>query len=137
MIRAEGNGPAAPAFHGLCLVEIGRVKAAEKRFGPRFLSRVFTPAELAYCGSGAARTQRLAARFAAKAAVRAALRQAGLPPLPFRSIEVERDEWGMPYLVLHEPIASEARILVSLSHSRTLAAAFAVFGEGGAGRRGG
>lgn len=136
MNSAGGNGPAAPAFHGLCLVEIERVKAAEERFGARFLSRVFTPAELAYCGSGAARLQRLAARFAAKAAVRAALRQAGLPPIPYRLLEVARDEWGMPHLVLHEPIASEARILVSLSHSRILAVACTVLVEGGVGAGG-
>ena len=126
MSTAGRNGPAAPVFHGLGLLETERLKASEKRFGARLLSRLFTPAELAYCGSGAARLQRLAARFAAKAAVRAALRQAGLPPLPFRSVAIERDEWGMPYCMLPEPIASEARILVSLSHSRTLAAAYAV-----------
>ena len=115
-----------PAYQGLCLVEIERVKAAEKRFAGRFLSRVFTPGELGYCGTGAARPQRLAARFAAKAAVRSALRQAGLSPLPFRLIEVERDPWGMPHLKSLKGITPAARILLSLSHTRTLAVAYAM-----------
>ena len=75
-----------PVHQGICLVEIERVKAAAERFGGRFLERVFAPGELDYCGEGAARHQRLAARFAAKAAVRAALRQAGLPAPPYRAL---------------------------------------------------
>ena len=114
-----------PPHQGICLVEIARVRAAEERFGDRFLRRVFTPAELAYCGDGRARAQRLSARFAAKASVRAALRQAGRVPLPHRALEVKRDRWGMPYLLLPESIAAEAKVLISLSHSRTLAVACA------------
>jgi holo-[acyl-carrier protein] synthase len=124
-----------PVHQGICLVEIERVKAAAERFGGRFLERVFTPAELDYCGAGAARPQRLAARFAAKAAVRAALRQAGLTPLPFRAFEVERDEWGMPHLTLLKGVMNGARILLSLSHTRTLAAAYAALVKEDADRR--
>ncbi|MEI6634533.1 MAG: 4'-phosphopantetheinyl transferase superfamily protein [Chlamydiota bacterium] len=119
-------------YQGICLVEIERVKAAAERFGGRFLDRVFARGELDYCGEGAARPQRLAARFAAKAAVRAALRQAGLPAPPYRALEVERDEWGMPYLKLLKGVMNGVRILLSISHTRTLAAACAaVVKDGG------
>ena len=115
-----------PVHQGICLVEIERVKAAVERFGGRFLSRIFVPAELDYCGEGAARSQRLAARFAAKAAVRAALRQAGLPAPPYRALEVERDEWGMPYVTPGSGLSPGLKILLSLSHTRTLAVAYAI-----------
>lgn len=121
---------------GLCVVEIERVAAAEKRFGGRFLRRAYTRAELAYCGAGAARAQRLAARFAAKAALRAAMRQAGLRPLPYRLIEVERDKWGMPRLAPSAPLPRGSAALLSLSHTRTLAAGYAVIAPAGGGARG-
>jgi len=124
-----------PINQGICLVEIERVKAAAERFGGRFLDRVFASGELDYCGEGAARHQRLAARFAAKAAVRAALRQAGLPAPSYRALEVKRDEWGMPYLILPESVTTETRILLSLSHTRTLAAACAALVKTGPDRR--
>lgn len=119
-----------PIHQGLCLVEIERVKAAAERFGGRFLTRVFTPGELDYCGSGAARHQRLAGRFAAKAALRAAFRQAGLPAPSFRALEVERDAWGMPSVAPPPATTAGTRLMLSLSHSKTLAAACAVVAHG-------
>jgi holo-[acyl-carrier protein] synthase len=124
-----------PAYQGICLVEIERVKAAAERFGGRFLKRVFAPGELHYCGESATRHQRLAARFAAKAAVRAALRQAGLPAPPYRALEVERDEWGTPHVAPGSGLSPGLKVLLSLSHTRTLAAACAVIVKNGAGRR--
>ncbi len=125
MSTAGRNGPAAPVFHGLCLLETERLKASEKRFGARLLSgssrrpnwptAVRAPRASSVSPPGSPPRPRSARRCGRPAS-----------PLPFRSVAIERDEWGMPYCVLPEPIASEARILVSLSHSRTLAAAYAV-----------
>ena len=55
---------------GVDLIEIERVAAAIDRFGPRFLERIFTPAELAVCAN---KVDSLAVRFAAKEAVAKAL----------------------------------------------------------------
>ncbi|MEJ2745019.1 MAG: holo-ACP synthase [bacterium] len=119
-------------YPGLCMVEIDRIAAAEKRFGDRFLRRLVTPLELSYCGRGAARHQRLACRIAAKIAVRGALRLAGLVPIPWLDLEVKRDEWGKPSIEVKESCRarltqpSPSSILLSLSHSRDLAVASAV-----------
>jgi len=127
-------GPRHNAAHypGVCILDVGRVETAAKRFGDRFLRRLFTPGELRYCMAGAARYQRLACRLAAKFAVRSALRGAGLAQPAPKAIGVRRDAWGKPFIVLSE--AEEERTgrrvrcvtTLSLSHVRSLAAASAV-----------
>ncbi|MDD5556511.1 MAG: 4'-phosphopantetheinyl transferase superfamily protein [bacterium] len=113
------------ARHGLCILEIERVARLLDRRGDRFLARVFTGGELAYCMPRAARAAHLASRLAAKIAARAAFRQAGLRPPPLAAIEVVRDAWGKPSVrVLAGPPAPP--LLVSLSHSREVAAAGAI-----------
>ena len=52
------------------IIDIRRVEKSIARFGERFLSRVFTDYEVAYCRG---RVRELAARFAAKEAMMKAL----------------------------------------------------------------
>ncbi|MCX6354396.1 MAG: 4'-phosphopantetheinyl transferase superfamily protein [Candidatus Aureabacteria bacterium] len=127
-------GPRCNVAHypGVCILEVGRVETAAKRFGDRFLRRLFTQDELRYCMAGAARYPRLACRLAAKFAVRSALRGAGLAPHAPKALGVGRDAWGKPFIVLRE--AKEKRTgrrvrcvaTLSLSHSRSMAAASVV-----------
>src|SRR6187399_1819731 len=57
---------------GIDVVSVAEVAAALERFGDRYVKRVFTAREAAYCRAGAATAARLAVRFAAKeAAVKA------------------------------------------------------------------
>jgi holo-[acyl-carrier protein] synthase len=118
---------------GVDLVEIARVEAALRRYGPRFLARVFTPAEVAYAGG---RADQLATRFAAKEAAAKAL-GCGLTALAgggvaWREIEVLPGPGGRPALALHGAAAAQAAALgvrdcaLSLSHTRELAVAFVV-----------
>ncbi|MGC2613310.1 MAG: holo-ACP synthase, partial [Terracidiphilus sp.] len=58
---------------GIDLVEIARIQQSLERFGPRFLNRVFTSAEQAYCMRKRNAAESLAARFAAKEAAAKAL----------------------------------------------------------------
>jgi holo-[acyl-carrier protein] synthase len=53
---------------GVDIVEVPRVAAAIRRFGTRFLQRVFTENEIRYCESKHNKAERYAARFAAKEA---------------------------------------------------------------------
>ena len=53
---------------GVDITEVGRIRATVKRFGERFLKRVFTPGEVRYCIGKPNSAERLAARFAAKEA---------------------------------------------------------------------
>jgi len=120
---------------GVDMIEIERVAQVVAAHGDRFLDRVFTPAELAYCRG---RSSSLAARFAAKEAVAKALgtgiwRQG----VNWTDIEVlSNPETGAPVLHLHEAAAALAQDQgltvwsISLSHDRSQAIAFVtVLGE--------
>src|SRR6266576_1849022 len=59
---------------GVDIVEVGRVKAAIDRWRARFLDRVFTQGEIAYCRSKVREAESFAVRFAAKEAFAKALK---------------------------------------------------------------
>lgn len=120
---------------GLDLVDVSRV--ARILGGPpgraeRFLARVFTSGERAFCDRCADRAERYAARFAAK---EAALKALGVPAgLRFTELEVVRGE-GAPSLSLAGKAAEAARRLgvarvhLTITHDGGMAAA-AVVAEG-------
>lgn len=118
---------------GVDIVHIPRIRQALERFGPRFVARVYTPAEAAFCR---ARPAELAARFAAKEAVSKALgvgvRVLNRDGIYFRDVEVLPDWHGKPHVVLHGRAAERAQELeltewaISLSHEREMAIAFVV-----------
>jgi len=110
------------------MVEIDRVRAAVERWGERFLRRVYTGEELAYCRG---RPPQLAARFAAKEAVMKAL-GTGTRGIGWKEVEVCKEASGAPTVRLHGRARSRARSLgtglfsISLSHSRKYAVAFVI-----------
>ncbi|MBM3945350.1 MAG: holo-[acyl-carrier-protein] synthase [SAR202 cluster bacterium] len=117
---------------GVDIIEIERVKGVAERFGQRFLERVYTPRERAYCRG---RAPQLATRFAAKEAVMKAL-GTGIRGVPWKDIEVVRVMGGAPYIELHGRARARAErigllsISVSLSHSKEYAVAFVVAESG-------
>lgn len=143
---AEGFDPAMPGpgavrdillpmvFVGIDLIEIERIGRTYARYGQRFLDRVYTPREQAYCRG---RAPQLASRFAAKEAVMKLL-GTGVRGVAWREIEVVRERGRAPEILLHARADARARrmgivrIAVSLSHSRDLAIASCV-GETSAG----
>jgi holo-[acyl-carrier protein] synthase len=113
---------------GVDLIEVARIEQAVARWGQRFLHRVYTPAEIAYC---AGRAGSLAARWAAKEAVSKALGTGWAPQAPHEAgwidwteIEVARRPSGEPALRLHGKASARAEALgvfdwkLSLSHTR-------------------
>ena len=96
---------------------------------PEFLHQLFTPGEIAYCGSQRHPAQHYAARVAAKEAVFKALNLNGRDGASWREVEVRPEPGGGRRVVLHGRIKRLAerrgvrRVLVSLSHTRALAAA--------------
>jgi len=94
---------------GTDLANVPAVAAAIAKHGERYLVRVFTPDEIAYCRSAPhVEAQRFAARFAAKEAVVKVLRPDGDWP-DWRSIEVRRQPGGWCDILLHGPAAEQAR----------------------------
>jgi len=113
---------------GVDIIEIPRIKQVLDRYGQRFLNRVFTPDEIAYCRG---RAPNLAGRFAAKEAAMKAL-GTGVRGVSWKDIEVIRADSGAPSLRLHGRAKKRAERLqmsemsLSISHSREYAVAFVV-----------
>ena len=113
---------------GVDFIEIDRVAGVLERYGERFLRRVFTPGEIAYCRG---RAPNLAARFAAKEAVMKSL-GTGFRGVGWRDVEVVRAPSGAPSPRLHGRARRRAErlgvteIAISLSHSRGYAMVVAV-----------
>jgi holo-[acyl-carrier protein] synthase len=93
---------------GVDLVEVERIEAAVRRHGQRFLDRIYTADELAYCAGYLKPGERWAARFAAKEAAMKAL-GTGWRGVGWRDFEVARSPTGPPRLILHGPAAALAR----------------------------
>lgn len=116
---------------GIDLVEVERVEQAIARYGERFLKRVYTEKELAYCRG---RPHELAARFAAKEAMSKLLGVGIQHPdgVYWREIEVVSGKRGKPSVKLTGRAARRAkqigfkRLSLSLSHSRDHAIAMVV-----------
>ena len=105
---------------GLDIVEIKRIKRLGQKT-PRFLTRVFTTAEISYCRGKSNPWQHFAVRFAAKEAVWKALNR---DSVSLKDISVSRDSRGKPGILLRgKPLAG---CRVSLSHSDVYAMAVAV-----------
>jgi holo-[acyl-carrier protein] synthase len=117
-----------PVSVGVDIVEIERVAGVIARWGERFLQRVYTETELAYCRG---RIPELAARFAGKEAVTKAL-GTGIRGLAWREMEILADPLGKPLVRLHGRARARAAAIglshfaVSLSHSRDYAVAMVV-----------
>src|SRR5438045_283484 len=113
---------------GIDVVEIDRVEKALKHHPARFLQRLYTPLEIAYCHG---RVRELAARFAAKEATMKAL-GTGIRGVGWRDIEVLPDRRGKPLIYLHGNARVRASAIgmgqpeVSLTHGVDVALAFAV-----------
>jgi holo-[acyl-carrier protein] synthase len=117
---------------GTDLMEIARIAKSIDRFGERFLQRVFTPREIAYCQTKKNAAESFAARFAAKEAGAKALGTGISRGVGWLELEVAREPSGKPRLELSGRAAEWARKLgvgrtsLSLTHSRDVALAVVV-----------
>jgi len=84
---------------GIDIIEVARIREVLLRT-PRFLERVYTQRERAYCDSrGAVSAQHYAARFAAKEAALKALQTGWRGGISWQDVEVSAHESGAPYLI--------------------------------------
>src|SRR5689334_16076129 len=114
---------------GTDIVDVRSVEASIDRFGRRYLERVYTDAEIAYCSAEASGgAERFAARFAAKEATLKVLRPRDWRP-EWRHIEVVRQDGGWCEIQLRGPAATLAEqqgiqiVSCSLAHERSFATA--------------
>jgi len=108
---------------GVDIAETSRIQEAMDRHGERFLQRVFTAAEIAYCRQHRNCCERFAARFAAKEAAMKALGTGWRRGITWHDFEVSNMPNGKPCLQLSGKALEVCRsmggtrILVSLTHS--------------------
>jgi holo-[acyl-carrier protein] synthase len=129
MIPPVPNVAAQHIRVGIDVVELAEVENSLSTFGQRYLSRLFTDAEVAAC-TGATRIHRLAARVAAKEAV---IKAFALPEAAFvpREIEVVSSQ-SAPTVQLSGTAARLASeqgwidVSLSISHADCHAAAVVV-----------
>jgi len=111
---------------GIDATDIPRITATISRYGDRFIRRIFTETEIAYCTRRREPAIHFAGRFAAKEAAMKALGTGHSQNVLWRDIEVVRRH-GPPQLQFHGGAARRfAAIgaqssLVSITHSETLA----------------
>jgi holo-[acyl-carrier protein] synthase len=114
---------------GIDLAEIERIRQSIDRYGVRFLNRIYTPAEQAYCLRKRNAAESFAARFAAKEAGAKALGTGISHGVGFLEIEVVREPGGRPNIRFHGRAAEIAQRLgvahaaLSITHTSSLAMA--------------
>jgi holo-[acyl-carrier protein] synthase len=114
---------------GVDLTDVGRVARMLDRH-PTFPERVFTEKEIAYCRRQATPAEAFAARWAAREACRKAL--GGIREMRWHDVWIERAPTGAPSIGLAGTSMARAqelgvsRVLVAMTHERTMAAAFCV-----------
>ncbi len=108
---------------GIDIIEVYRIRETIKRT-PRFVERVFTEKERAYCDAkGAAAAQSYAARFAAKEAFLKAIKTGWRGKITWQDMEIVSDEFGAPSLEIRNEAKrlfdelGANRIHVSISHT--------------------
>ena len=122
---------------GVDLIEIDRVEKALARYGDRFLRRIYTEGEIAYCMRRRRPGPSLAARFAAKEAVFKAASplapKGTLLRLRWKQAEVCRGRLGPPVIKLTGAYRETVRgrdVSLSLSHGKNYAIAVVVVSAG-------
>ena len=108
---------------GVDMVENTRIEHSLERFGERFLHRIFTAGEIAYCQSMKYPARHFAARFAAKEATSKAFGTGIGKAMGWRDIDVHRHASGQPFVVLEggaKQLGVErgvSAVWISLSHT--------------------
>ena len=113
---------------GVDATDIPRIAETYARYGDRFLRRVFTDGEIAYCTRRRDPVPHLAGRFAAKEAAMKALGTGHSRGVLWKDVEVVR-HGGPPLPRLHGGAARRAeamgmtKSLLTITHSESLALA--------------
>lgn len=114
---------------GTDILEIERFKKSLER-SKSLKAKIFTEKELLYCAQyKQSQVLHLAGRFVAKEAIAKAFGTGFGKDLSFLDLEILNDEKGKPTVKFSKTLAKKfgpINILVSISHSKTVATAFAL-----------
>lgn len=116
---------------GADIIEVSRIRSVLLRHGDKFIERILTEEERAYCSGMAHPDKHIAARFAAKEAVSKCFTTGIGAELGWKSISVYHGARHEPLVRLDEPAQAllaqvgATRILLTLSHTENYAMAVA------------
>lgn len=117
---------------GIDVIQNERIAHSLERFPDRFVARIYTEQETAYCKGRPRPELHFAARFAAKEAAFKALGTGWSGGVRWKDVEVKRLASGQPELHLYGAALERAtsigakRFVVSLTHDQTISAAVVV-----------
>ncbi len=117
---------------GTDIVECVRIGRMIEQHGELFLTRVYTPWEIRYCQGHKHSTERFAGRWAAKEAILKCLGTGWRNGIAWTDMEIKNDSSGAPRVYLGGVAREKALeqnisdILISLSHCRAYATAYAI-----------
>jgi holo-[acyl-carrier protein] synthase len=118
---------------GIDVIQNERIRESVTKFGSRFINRIYTEKEIAYCSNCADPGIHYAARFAAKEAGFKALGTGWAAGVKWKDIEVQKLASGRPELHLYGEALERAtsmgatRFHVSLTHDQLVSCAVVVF----------
>lgn len=111
---------------GVDIIEVDRIAKGIEKHGRKFIEKLFTPNEIAYCENHVNKLQRYAARFAIKEAVAKVIKKG---PKPYwQDIAVTNRKDGSPEVILSERLLKifPHPISISISHVKDYAVGMAV-----------
>ncbi len=117
---------------GTDIVECPRIGKMIEQYGELFLRRIYTPREIRYCQARKHAIEHFAGRWAAKEAILKALGTGWSKGISWTDIEVRTGKTGQPTVLVCGVAKEVARqrgiadILISISHCRTYATAYAM-----------
>ncbi len=117
---------------GTDIIECVRIRQMIERHGELFLRRVFTEREISYCQNRKRAIEHFAGRWAAKEAILKAIGTGWGNGIAWTDIEIRHDPAGKPHVMVcggAKDTMVQARIadiLVSISHCRAYATAYAL-----------
>ena len=109
---------------GIDLVEVDRLRSSVKKFGDRFLNRIFTENEIKYCQTKFNSYQHYAVRFAAKEALLKAIGTGLRSGMTWHQIEIVNDTRAKPSIITYGECQKFLqkleikKIELSLSHTK-------------------
>jgi holo-[acyl-carrier protein] synthase len=118
---------------GIDVIQNDRIRESIERYGDRFLNRIYTEGEIAYCKKSARPEIHYAARFAAKEAAFKALGTGWSGGVKWKDVELVRLPSGKPGLHLHGDALAHAtsagakQFHVSLTHDELVSCAVVIF----------
>jgi holo-[acyl-carrier protein] synthase len=117
---------------GTDIVECVRIRAMIERHGEHFLQRVYTDSEISYCQSKKFATEHFAGRWAAKEAIFKCFGTGWRKGMLWTEMEIRHDQFGKPSVHVGGTVKefmqeqAIADVLITISHCRTYATAFAI-----------